>query len=92
MNASLNFSKSLFEEYNINDKVEVEIVNEYENITLQYVGKVKEFLMGRRFSFGDENSDVPDEAGVYAIFNERGEVIYIGRTKNLTNPESLLNF
>jgi len=58
-------------------------VHEYENIALQYVEKVKTLLRSQSFSFGNTNSDVPDEAGVYAIFNERHEIIYIGRTRNL---------
>jgi hypothetical protein len=58
-------------------------VNEYENIALQYIEKVKALLRSQSFSFGNENSDVHDKAGVYAIFNERHEIIYIGRTRNL---------
>jgi excinuclease UvrABC nuclease subunit len=58
-------------------------MNKYENIALQYIGKVKELLTSQNFSFRNKNSNVPDEAGVYAIFNERNEVIYIGRTRNL---------
>lgn len=56
----------------------------YEDVALEYVGKVKELLAGQSFSFRDVTSDhVPDKAGVYVIFNEHKEIIYIGRTKNL---------
>jgi len=58
-------------------------MNKYENIALQYVEKVKELLRSQSFSFGNRNSDVHDKAGVYVIFNERNEIIYIGRTMNL---------
>jgi len=55
-----------------------------EGIALEYVGKVKELLGGRSFNFRNVvSSEVPNEPGVYVIFNERGEIIYVGRTKNL---------
>ncbi|MEM3875231.1 MAG: GIY-YIG nuclease family protein [Candidatus Bathyarchaeia archaeon] len=55
-----------------------------EGIALEYVGKVKELLGGRSFNFRNVvSSEVPNEPGVYVIFNERDEIIYVGRTKNL---------
>ena len=55
-----------------------------ENVTLEYVGKVKELLASKSLSFKNVASgDVPDRAGVYVIFNEEGRVIYVGRTRNL---------
>lgn len=55
-----------------------------EDIALEYVGKVKELLACESLSFRSVTSTkVPEKPGVYIIFNDRGEVIYVGRTKNL---------
>jgi excinuclease UvrABC nuclease subunit len=55
-----------------------------ENVALEYVGKVKELLNSKSLSFKNvASSEVPDRPGVYAIFDERGRVIYVGRTRNL---------
>jgi len=55
-----------------------------ENIALEYVGKVKELLANRSLSFKNiVSNEVPDRPGVYVIFDERGRVIYVGRTRNL---------
>jgi len=55
-----------------------------ENVALKYVGKVKELLNSKSLSFKNVvSSEVPDRPGVYAIFDERGRVIYVGRTRNL---------
>jgi excinuclease UvrABC nuclease subunit len=56
----------------------------YENVALEYVSKVKKLLAIEAFNFRDLSSvHVPDKAGVYVIFNEHNEIIYIGRTMNL---------
>jgi len=55
-----------------------------ENVALEYVGKVKELLNSKSLSFKNvASSEVPDRPGVYAIFDERCRVIYVGRTRNL---------
>jgi hypothetical protein len=55
-----------------------------EDVALEYVGKVKELLTSQSFSFRDVPSHyVPGMAGIYVIFNERNEIIYIGRTRNI---------
>ena len=59
-------------------------MDEYVGIALEFVGKVKELLASQSFSFRDVIRDsVPDNAGVYVIFNENEEIIYVGRTGNL---------
>ncbi|MEM2939850.1 MAG: GIY-YIG nuclease family protein [Candidatus Bathyarchaeia archaeon] len=56
----------------------------YEDVALEYVGKIKDLLLGEPFSFRDLGSaNLRDKPGVYVIFNERNEVIYVGRTRNL---------
>jgi hypothetical protein len=56
----------------------------YENVAMEYVGKVEELLGRRSFRFGDVSlNQVSSEAGVYVIFNEREEIICVGRTGNL---------
>jgi len=56
----------------------------YENRALEYVNKIKEILSTQSFSFKDVTpNQVPKKAGIYIIFNENNEIIYIGRTKNL---------
>jgi excinuclease UvrABC nuclease subunit len=52
----------------------------YENVASKYIEKVRALLASSSFRFED---NVPNKAGVYAVFNERNEVIYIGRTRNL---------
>ncbi|MCR6692999.1 MAG: GIY-YIG nuclease family protein [archaeon YNP-LCB-003-016] len=55
-----------------------------EKVALEYVGKVKEFLASRSLSFKYVLSiEVPDKPGVYAIFDEHGRIIYVGKTENL---------
>ncbi|MEM3407083.1 MAG: GIY-YIG nuclease family protein [Candidatus Aenigmatarchaeota archaeon] len=56
----------------------------YENIALEYVNKINEILATQSFSFKNvSHNQIPEKAGVYIIFNENNEAIYIGRTKNL---------
>lgn len=55
-----------------------------ENVVQNYVGKVKQLLEGKELSFRNVvSSEVPEAPGVYLILNERNQVIYVGRTKNL---------
>lgn len=55
-----------------------------EDVALEYVGKVRELLARESLSFGNVVSGkVPDRPGVYVIFNEQDEIIYVGRTRNL---------
>jgi hypothetical protein len=56
----------------------------YEDVASEYVGKVKELLASQSYSFRIAPSDrVPDKPGVYVIFNERDEIIYVRGTNNL---------
>ncbi len=60
-------------------------VNSHEIVVSFYVGKMKELLAKPRHSFSNvPSTDIPKEAGVYAIYDKRLEAtIYIGRTRNL---------
>lgn len=55
-----------------------------EDVARDYVNKVRELLEGKEICFSNvATSEVPEAPGVYVIFNEQNEVIYVGRTINL---------
>jgi hypothetical protein len=59
-------------------------VSELEKIALNFVEEVKELLASPSFRFKDVTSDdVPEDGGVYVIFDDKGDAIYAGRTGNL---------
>jgi len=59
-------------------------MSSYEAATSYFTRMLNELMASQTFSFKNVNSTlVPKRAGVYLIFNEQNEVIYIGRTANL---------
>jgi hypothetical protein len=57
----------------------------YDGIISKYASMMNKLIAEPRLSFSKASSDnVPDESGVYTIFDKRTErIIYAGRTKNL---------
>lgn len=59
-------------------------------VTLYFIWFLRMPISGKMYVWGEKAKHVPPESGIYAFYNERGSLIYLGGSSNL--QETFLNY